>query len=232
MGLICKIPSTWRDVSQVRQVPDHQEVYQDCSIGSDGGGTGSCLIIEILERETTNISDNSSSGEVCSFFWNDLADANSAPSEHDCGRLIMEKHYISLDDNIDEVNKDEKDYLYSCLRRNFQNVPNGIAYFCMGKQLVIGAGMRTSDPRAASIQDWVIVQMCILRLEHVQTDLIISLSTPIASKNDECKLSSSTEKAKAENIKTKKTDSNSCLYTSIFGEIVASFKVIDWSLFV
>ena len=30
-AITTSIPSSWRDVSQVRQVPDHQEVYQDCN---------------------------------------------------------------------------------------------------------------------------------------------------------------------------------------------------------
>ena len=30
-AITTSIPSSWRDVSQVRQVPDKQEVYQDCN---------------------------------------------------------------------------------------------------------------------------------------------------------------------------------------------------------
>ena len=33
------IPAEWRDVSDVRQVPDHQEVYQDCTFAEGNNKT-------------------------------------------------------------------------------------------------------------------------------------------------------------------------------------------------
>ena len=65
------LPACWRDVSEVRQVPDHQEVWQDVSARAAPGeppsmenlkiaassnwlsstDTGACIIFEILERQ-------------------------------------------------------------------------------------------------------------------------------------------------------------------------------------
>ena len=73
------IPKLWRDVSAVRQVPDHQEVFQDFQEETTElkdksiyyEGTGGCIVIEILERQN-DVSDE----DAMVFFFNDLAHVN------------------------------------------------------------------------------------------------------------------------------------------------------------
>lgn len=223
-ALTCRIPKLWRDVSLVRQVPDHQEVYQDCSVDSPaGGGTGSCLVFEILERQ-----NDVSNDKACSFFFNDLADSNAAPSEENDGRLLIKECVYSLaSDSASEGsskrkldNGNKEDEMVICLGKNFRGVPNGISCFCLGKQMVTGAGVRQGDPRAINLRQWVKVQMCILRLENVQTDMIISLTTPEVESADAMSLKSSLTKGKQQPT-----------FTTTFKDIVSSFKVEDWSLF-
>merc|ERR1712170_184349 len=60
-AISCDIPSAWRDVSDVRQVPDHQECWQEID--------GAVLVVEILDRQ--EVGDHS----AASFFFADLARA-------------------------------------------------------------------------------------------------------------------------------------------------------------
>jgi hypothetical protein len=63
-AITCEIPTAWRDVSDVRQVPDHQECFQEMD--------GAVVVIEILERQ--GVSD----AEAASYFFRDLAEANGS----------------------------------------------------------------------------------------------------------------------------------------------------------
>ena len=117
------VPSTWRDVSQVRQVPgkyrhalmiisivlssllilmmfspfilDNQEVFQDCT-----EETGAVLVIEILEYQI-----NVANADACSYFLNDLAETNEASSLHiiESSNSIVNLHPDDDDTNDSEM---------------------------------------------------------------------------------------------------------------------------------
>jgi hypothetical protein len=53
----------WRDVSDVRQVPDHQETWQDIE--------GRLLVVEILDRQSS-VTDE----QAAAYFFQDLAESN------------------------------------------------------------------------------------------------------------------------------------------------------------
>ena len=50
-AMTCEIPSEdgWRDVSDVRQIPSHQECWQQIQQENDDVGGGRVLVIEILQ---------------------------------------------------------------------------------------------------------------------------------------------------------------------------------------
>mmetsp|Transcript_9264 Transcript_9264/g.20604 ORF Transcript_9264/g.20604 Transcript_9264/m.20604 type:complete len:187 (+) Transcript_9264:66-626(+) len=73
-AILCDLPSSFQDASEVRQVPDHQEVWTDHS--SDRS-----ITVEILERK--DIADD----HAVAFFLADLADANDARD----ARLVSER---------------------------------------------------------------------------------------------------------------------------------------------
>lgn len=62
--ITCDINNDWRDVSDIRQVPDHQECFQEME--------GALLVVEILERQ--DVTDEN----AASFFFNDLAESNGS----------------------------------------------------------------------------------------------------------------------------------------------------------
>lgn len=55
----------WRDVSDIRQVPDHQECWQDIE--------GRLLVVEILSRQSDVIDE-----QAAAYFFQDLAESNGA----------------------------------------------------------------------------------------------------------------------------------------------------------
>lgn len=63
----CSLPTTFFDASEVRQVPDNQEVFTDSK-------TGVSIIIELLSLQTVG------NEESANFFFQDLAQANGATS--------------------------------------------------------------------------------------------------------------------------------------------------------
>jgi Ran-interacting Mog1 protein len=64
-AIVCRIPSEWIDISDIRQVPDHQECWQDTR-------EGRLLVIEILERK--EIPDD----KAAEYFFRDLAEYNQS----------------------------------------------------------------------------------------------------------------------------------------------------------
>ena len=67
----CSIPSTFTDISRIREVPDHQEVYHEMN-------SGRMLVFEILEYQKDVSNDH-----AAQYFFEDLAEADgsSLPSQ-------------------------------------------------------------------------------------------------------------------------------------------------------
>jgi hypothetical protein len=65
-SLAIDLPSTYFDVSGIRQIPDHQEVYVDRGAGSDWS-----MVCEIVEHQ-----GSVQGSEAGAYFWQDLCDAN------------------------------------------------------------------------------------------------------------------------------------------------------------
>ena len=68
-ALRCDLPTTFADVSEIRQIPDHQEVWLD-----KNGFTN--IIIEINQRVSTD--DASTDEEALRYHFKDLAESNDA----------------------------------------------------------------------------------------------------------------------------------------------------------
>ena len=66
-AITCNLPSHWRDVSDVRDVPDHQEAFQDISSTRDP-----CFIVEIICYQ------DGIDGDPAQFFFRDLSESNAS----------------------------------------------------------------------------------------------------------------------------------------------------------
>jgi len=171
------VPQPWRDLSDVRQVPDHQEVWQDCTIegtvsglGGDQArseGTGAVLVVEILDRQS-GVADE----DAGRFFFEDLADSNGANVGGVSRRLDLETsghHKCSgggggrgvgnLPPPMLAVPRLDRDAMVCC--------SVGVQRVALGRD-VEGQELR-----------WVRTELCILRLEGVGTDLLVVLTAPV-----------------------------------------------------
>lgn len=64
-AILATLPSRMEDISNVRPVPDHQEVFAD-------GATDQSLIVEVLDR--ADVADE----QCAAYFWADWCSANEA----------------------------------------------------------------------------------------------------------------------------------------------------------
>jgi Ran-interacting Mog1 protein len=178
-SITCDIPTVWRDVSNVRQVPDHQEVYQ--SISNDPNMPGPCLVVEILEHQ-----DQCSNSEAAAYFFEDLASANGVTSPHD-------KKFMAVPLPVSPTLPNNAK---ACSGIGTQKISPGL-------DKNVGGNPRSRNPR------WVTVELCVLRLPDVGTDLLITLSQP-TDHSDEAESAS---------------------FSQTFLRAVQTFQVRDWKLF-
>jgi len=209
------IPQSWRDVSAIRQVPDHQEVFQDfvdvekklnLSDESPYKGTGGCIVIEILERQH-NVSDN----DAAAYFFNDLAQANS--SDDQLNTDVINKRVWPQ-----EKMKEEAE-LNLPIKNNVQTLKGGGGFTthlvpqlkahanvcsCTGIQCITNKDKNLTG-KASKVE----IELCVIRLEALQTELLVTLTMPRPSGNQK-------------NIEG---------HSKLFREVMTSFLVEDWSLF-
>lgn len=203
------IPSRWRDVSEIRQVPNHQEVFQDHSAIADDTlevkGTGCCIVFEILEREK-DLKDE----EVVDYFFRDLALAN--------GKGNLDADILGDNYSIDYkkawyVGKIEGSEENDCFDSNLMPLLSvqAKAYSCIGFQNVSPLRNRSSveEGKATRIK----VELCVIRLEQVETDMLVSLSCP-------------TPYHETFEI------GDPYHHSDLFLDVLRSFQILDWSLFV
>lgn len=166
-AMVCRMPGHWRDVSNIRQVPDHQECWQDVTDDSDASSsTGAVLIIEILELQSSVDADH-----AAEYFFRDLADANG------CDPV---QHLSSF--RADEPMLAASSFLAVSVAQ--EGLPmDAVVCAASGDQRVpLQVGQRETDAAdARPTPDFrtVHIRLCVLRLPEQTTDLLITLSTPI-----------------------------------------------------
>eukprot|EP00814_Leptocylindrus_danicus_P014463 CAMPEP_0116026388 /NCGR_PEP_ID=MMETSP0321-20121206/13803_1 /TAXON_ID=163516 /ORGANISM="Leptocylindrus danicus var. danicus, Strain B650" /LENGTH=201 /DNA_ID=CAMNT_0003499141 /DNA_START=1 /DNA_END=603 /DNA_ORIENTATION=- len=188
-AMICEIPTTWRDVSEVRQVPDHQCVFQDCVENTD-----SLLVLEILERQES-IRD----ADAATFFFEDLADSNGAVTCEQ--RRIVQSNVFALGGIVVPRLK-----------------PQCTICTCIGVQRVIlGRERNDSESKSKAEFRYIAVELCVIRMGHVGTDFLISLSRPVSSEVFQKYM----QTGSTTGVEDEK-------YSDEFGAILKSFQVRDW----
>jgi hypothetical protein len=142
-AIVCDIPSSWKDVSDMRQVPDHQEVF----LGP--APVEPSLVIESLDHQASVSND-----AAAKYFFDDLSEANGC----------------SLSDGS---------------VTSFATTTASTAATSPPLAMFTGIGMQriakgldkdmAGNPRVNPIID-VEVELCVIRLPQVTTDLLVTLS--------------------------------------------------------
>ena len=172
-ALTINVPSEWRDVSEVRQVPDNQEVYQDCT--ADPGqemelvGTGGCVIVEILERQ--QVSDE----EAASFFFWDLAETNGIVKDEEKkkGLSYSQIFDVGVSEDSKTIGSNDKN-LMPALSSKVK------ACTCIGDQSIGPLRGQTKTDKSSRVR----VELCAVRLVSVETDVLLTLTMPYCSQYD------------------------------------------------
>ena len=161
--------------------------------------TGAVLVIEILEYQ------NVANGDACAFFLKDLASANEASTEvqhirscqivnlleNDKTKMMKLLPNLSLPASLEKSSQ-----LHACIAKGSQKVAQG--------------KYSTNNSNAR----WIDVEICVLRLENVQTDLLITLSVP--RRGIKCEDEGGGE-------------GEQC--SEVFREVLLGFNILDWSIF-
>ena len=175
-AISCEIPSTWRDVSDIRQVPDHQECWQEVD------DSGALLVVEILERQ--NVSD----ANAAAYFFRDLAESNGSTLQQWNNRPIQISNTAAWQSNNTTL----------CGGMGFQKVAMGRDYDL--------AGQRRQDQQVKVIR----VELCAFRLANKNTDLLVTISKPVANPNEPLEQQA---------------------WSEAFQKAVSTLQVRDWGLF-
>jgi len=152
-AIVCGIPSAWKDVSHVRQVPDNQECWQEID-------TNGMLVIEILERQS-QVADEA----VASYLFGDLAEANGCDAANwtftpQLPPLIGAQQASAV---IPAAGLPEN--VAVCLGSGYQRI-------ALGREFDVAGNRRVQEVRIVH------VDLCVIRLPQQTTDLLITLSTP------------------------------------------------------
>ncbi|KAG2496033.1 hypothetical protein HYH03_005955 [Edaphochlamys debaryana] len=134
-AMVCTLPVRLKDVSDMRPVPDHQEVWADPDLDQ-------ALIFEVVEHDASVIN-----ADVGRHVFEDAAVGNEAASASVAGvRPLAAAEVPSLPEGG-----------YACL---------------VSGSMTVRRGQDTQDTA---------VLLAVLRMPHVASDLLLTLSTPAAA---------------------------------------------------
>jgi hypothetical protein len=191
-----RIPASFRDVSDVRQVPDHQECWQQLEAGDagGGGGHGCLLVVEVLQHQQDVANDG-----AAAYFFQDLAESNAS----------LQSSFVAVPPGR-----------MSIATRNLALPPDAALCFGVGHQRVrMGRDFDISGNRRLDQEEkFIRVDLCVIRLPSVSTDLLVTVSTPTA--NDPPNENSNVQQQQ-QPVAT----------SEVFREVLSTLEIRDWGLF-
>lgn len=154
------LPREWKDLSDIQEVPDHQEVFQDSFVAENPF----MLVIEIVERQG-HIEDS----DAALFFFNELAEQNDVlQTENDIRFRALDEppSATALLDDASIVGGENKPSLSAGC--GYQKVAMGRDYDNEGHS-------RRDRQEIKCVR----VDLCVLRFPEQETDLLVTISRPV-----------------------------------------------------
>jgi len=241
------LPDGWRDVSDVRQVPDHQEVWQDCMLVDselqvdevvDGSSEESNIALTNTTTSLLNDGDwlTKSSGtggtfiieimdrqdsvpdtRAAQYFFEDLAEVNGCNIANGEAPILWEKIFHEFE-ILPNMSRNREEYM-TCIA-------------CVGRQrVVIGKDkeLQTAEGhltgQLANKRLWVRTVMVVIRMVSLQTDLLITFTKEEEDDGENGQII-------AEDLDSKDKVSIFLPVEPVVKLILETFAIEDWSLFV
>lgn len=214
-----RLPSGMIDASDLREIPDHQEVFIS-PLGDD-----SCAIVEIVDYQE-DIGD----AEAAQFYFGDLASQNEASDG--AGDSVIE--------SVEALTAAQAPCLLSTPALASPPSSGIKAFLVRGKQRIA----KFKESQAA--KNDVFISMLVLRLPSVSSDVLISISCPTAISTSSSSVGGAAELAGLNTVTSlARTGAGSdernalMLEPTLNGvpaeaamkEIIASVQINDWGLF-
>jgi Ran-interacting Mog1 protein len=219
-AIACRIPEHWQDVSNVRQVPDHQECWRDVSVSN-----GAAFVVEILDHQVSV-----PHLDAARYFFDDLAEANGGDLARTTFSAVEPMH-VALPNTWSNAKHwtlptGLPNDAVVCAGAGTQIVANSTARLFVVPQndpFATGSNSTTNNyhndhnlPMSPE-HETVAIHLAVLRLPQHATDVLVTLSTPL---NGGCgdHANASTNVFLEEQA-------------ALFASILASIQIRDWSLF-
>jgi hypothetical protein len=251
-AITCQLPTQLRDISNVRQVPDHQECYQGIIITNTHNNSNSSeevreslFVMEILEQQVDVDHEN-----IVEYLFNDLAESNgctgsdvvqttttTVPSTtHDERPRILSFHTENDDPmirmsppnnlltstNMESMMEIDNDDITTTAKNHTNAVQQSAIIYRSG------CGLQRIHPGKdhinPSIMETLLILLYVIRLPSHCTDLLITLSTPIT--ND-----GTNETPPRPTPATSYNNNVQQQLREIFQQIISSIHIRDLSLF-
>jgi hypothetical protein len=145
-AIICELPTDWEDLSDIRQVPDHQEAF----IGTDSEEP--LFAIEIMEYQGSISND-----QAAKHYFDDLAKANGSSMNDFLPYLVTMNAFLP--------------YLEGTSSSLEISAGIGLQQIPMGRDVDIDRNPRMNQ-EVRTVQ----IELCVVRLPQVPTDLLLTLS--------------------------------------------------------
>ena len=154
------LPTDWKDLSDIRPIPDNQECFQDSCVNE----SPVMLVVEILERQG-HIGDR----DAASFFFNELAERNDALQTQNDIRFHTLQEGASATALLSDASV--------VAGENTVHVCSGSGY----QMVAIGRDKDDSGNSRRERQEikCIRVDLFVLRLPAQDTDLLVTISKPV-----------------------------------------------------
>lgn len=184
------LADTFFDVSTLRPVPDNQEVFVNKHDNTS-------IVFEILEYDAS-VPDHA----AAEYYWNDLCETNNVGKE---SQHVLRKESLDLKNLVAFTSNATS----SSLGGEILNTAS--TFYIEGEQI--------AKKSKNSTEDTVVLDILIIRLPRVTSDIIVTSHTPLAYRTSDGKVISENK-----DLMLQKKN-------ALISSIVASIAVTDWNLF-
>ena len=184
-AISCKLPMGYMDLSNIRQVPDHQECYMEIHLDDSAKEKpSSVFIMEILEQQ-----HNVEHDQIIEYLFQDLAESNGIGETSDDDDNKNNKPrilFFQTDNHGSTTGILPPNELFNLDEATVHPVPNA-AVVCRsgrGVQRTRRGKDFNDNHHANDNMETISIQLFVIRLLQQTTDILVTFTTPITLRDD------------------------------------------------